>query len=126
MRSQELRQNVQQLWLQIQETEQRIKDLERSCVDSAGHHWGDVKFDPQYREGYVIPSDLDRGIYLGVDTIVSRTYVPPETTSEWVRVCDKCGTEQRTRKTKEVTKQGSIPGTRAVETVPVFPENWNR
>lgn len=94
--------------------------LRTNCVDHAPHAWGDVQFTPEHREGYVIPSDLDRGVNLGVDTIVSRTHVPPETINEWTRRCAKCGTEEHTRETSEVRRPGSVAGTTAVERVPKF------
>ena len=126
MRADELRQDVEALQRQVEESQRRLAEVQENCIDSGGHVWGDVTFDPQYREGYTIPSDLDLGINLGVDTRVSRVHVPPETANEWVRTCDKCGTEQRTRQTKAITRPGSVPGTSATENVPVFPEKKGR
>ena len=96
MRAQDLHSEVEALKKQVEERQARLAELAKNCIDNSGHDWGDVKFDPQYREGYTIPSDLDMGINLGVDTRVSRIHVPAETIKEWTRQCNKCGTEQRT------------------------------
>ena len=121
MESQRLTGEVQRLRAEIEAKERRMADLRRHCVDNRGHDWGEVRFDPKYRAGYTIPSDIEQGIYLGVDTRVSSTYVPAETTNEWVRQCIKCGTEERTQRTKTVPRAGRIPGTSCQEQVPVFP-----
>lgn len=98
----------------------QLEQLDRSCNDGNGHVWGDVRFNPIHRKGYTIPSDVEMGIELGVDTRRSSIHVPSETIKQWTRTCNKCAFDEHTTRTKKVSKPGSIPGTSAEEEIPVF------
>ena len=75
--------------------------------------------EPIYREAYYIPSDRERGIEMGVDSLPG-CHVPAETTREWKRTCLLCNRTQTTRRTKKVFGTSGVAGCNCEQEVPDF------
>lgn len=112
----ELRNNATNAARQAQDAQRRVESLEKSC----SHVWDEVRYTPDYKEGYYIPSDIEQGINLGVDTRVSGVHVPSSTTKKWSRTCRKCGKTETTTSVKKQFISGKIAGTGGEVEVPNF------
>lgn len=116
MDAHQLRDDAKRIEAELHRRWKQIEEIEHNCQ----HMWGSVEYVPTYHEAHTIPSDLSRGVYLGVDTITSDTHVPAQTKRQWQRTCTKCGRIQKTTITKKQPGQGNIPGCGAEFEMPDF------
>ena len=106
MESDRLQSEITALVSQLAAKKERLNRIQNSCR----HDWGQITYDPICETAYHIPSDIERGVYLGVDTIVSGVDVPAKTTRRWRRTCLLCGTVQTTQRTVKAHKSSGIEG----------------
>jgi hypothetical protein len=82
---------------------EQLNAARRACR----HSWGEVKYVPEYHEGYTIPGDPPGT--MGVDWR-GPFYVPATTTRRWERTCAACGLAQRTECVRRASAAGATPG----------------
>ena len=111
-----LQEEIERLETQLKDKKDTLSRIQNDCQ----HDWGQIGYDPINHEAYHILSDIERGVYLGVDTIVSGIDLPAETIKQWKRTCLLCGKTEITRKIKTIYDSGGIPGCSASKEVPDF------
>jgi len=111
-----IRDEAKKLESELHRKWKQLEEIEHTCQ----HEWGGVEYVPIYRPEHKNLGDLSRGVYLGVDTILSDTYVPAVNTRQWQRTCNKCGKIQKTTAVKKKSVPGTIPGCGGEVEVPHF------
>ena len=111
-----LRGEIDELQSKLKTKQSKLTSLEAGC----SHKWSETEYAPIHQEAYHIPSDIEMGIYLGVDTCVSGVDVPAKTIRRWKRVCLNCGKVHFTERTKKVYGNSIAPGCSCEQEVPDF------
>lgn len=92
---------------------EQLDAAQRACR----HSWAEVKYVPEYHEGYTIPGDPPGT--MGIDWR-GPFHVPATNTRRWERTCETCGLTQRTERTTRVFAAGAAPGCGGEVEVPDF------
>jgi hypothetical protein len=96
---------IPELAKEVEEAEQNAKVLRDTLAArrrACQHTWSPTKYEPIIHEGYEDPGDPPGT--MGVDRRLPM-WVPREEIPVWKRTCEKCGTTEETRRTRDDVKK---------------------